>query len=263
MVRRKGFELIVFIAILVSFGAGQTFAQSLPAINQNVVIEYAQELLKIYNVQVINHYGYNLNSTISKCFPLYEATGYSFNVTVMWASNDSTRYIGFVFVPILASSLNIVVNNDSTIAYYEASILNPPISEHFNSSEFNEMVFSNDYIYSHFVADNSYGFFLRQGSGNQLFNGSSIVTGLSPFIWFANASALFADPIDNSEAAALWLFHNNQNTIPKPSTPNPVIAFITNPVFLAIIAIISLAIGILAVIPRRKSQHSKKKSGRS
>jgi hypothetical protein len=252
--RRKGLEVIVFIATFGLFGVCQTCAQSpfqtltqpLPTINQSVVTQYAENFLSSYNALIIQNYRPNHDPTIMRHFRFYEAIGYSFNVTIMWVANDSTRYIGFIFVPILASSPKITVNNSTTLA---------------------DVYFLGDNDIANINANNNYGLLVDGMSSvsfnNSITNGFEITGyGTSPYIWMANASHLFADPLGSSAGAAQMLFNQDQNTIPKPSTPNPFIAFVTNPLVQAIVEFIGLPsslIAILGLILHRKSHHPKKK----
>lgn len=160
--------------------------QPAPWISQSIVTQYVNNLIDTYNAKVTATYGLHPDFTITDNFKLYHASDHSFNVTVVRYNDSSNIAIGFVFVPIISPAPVIVIDNTATVCELTYPICIP------------------------FAPNNDLGFAVRQSA----YNGSR-GAGYGPFIWIANATTLFADPLVSSAEAADSLFRNDQKAVPS------------------------------------------------
>jgi hypothetical protein len=178
---------VLLVALITLLGSQSVVAQSSPWVNRTIVTQYVDNLIVSYNALVTMHYGYYPNSTVLNHFRLYHAIGYSFNVTVMKWNSTTTAFVGFVFIPIISSSPQIVIDNNGTVLH----LLYPLAPES---------------MFNFIKPNNTLGFATEQGVSIG-FNGTRIV----PFIWVANATTMFANPMMSSADAANYLFQVGQS----------------------------------------------------
>jgi hypothetical protein len=209
-------------------------------------------LIDSYNALVTVHYGYYPNSTVLNHFRLYHAIGYSFNVTVMKWNSTTTAFVGFVFIPIISVSPQIVIDNNNTVLHL--TYPNAP------ESWFSSLIKPN----------NTLGFAIEQGTSVGT-NGTRIV----PFIWVANATTMFANPQMSSADAANYIFRQAQSgytqnltqaTISSQSANSPpsgIIGWVGSltitQVFLGIVAILIAYFGGIRPIVQLSNEKERKK----
>ena len=181
------FPLLVVLVIL--FSSQSAFAQS-DWINRTLVTQYVNNLLDTYNALVNQNYGYYPNSAVLNRFRLYHAVGYSFNVTAMKFNSTTTAFVVFVFVPIMAASPLIIIDNNHTFIHFQYPNL-PKSMEPAMSSLLKP--------------NNTLGIIQVQATSVSP-NG----TRLAPRIWIANATTMFANIMQSSADAANYIFKSDQ-----------------------------------------------------
>jgi hypothetical protein len=232
----RAFQVAALVALLSIPETGVAIGQQTSWITQDVATEYVKNLLSTYNADFTATYGSSVNPNFTKDFRLYQSYGYSFNVTVMRWIPNSTDFIAFIFNPI--NSFSPIVTIDSN------SYLQPILFLQFPT------------FLAHPKLNNNLGFAQRQSA----YNGTS-GAGYGPFIWIANSTTLFADPMTSSAQTANFLFRNDQSAVPPPNPPNPILDFLSNPWVLAIIGIVGFVASILYIneVVRRRLHPPKKK----
>jgi len=233
--------LAIIVLSLLSFNR-TTVAQPYPSISGTVAREYVNNLLTNYNALITSDYGVHPSSTVTDYFQLYHAVGYSFNVTVMkWDNNTDYPFFGFVFIPILSNSLLVTVNNDTTACDYVLSSPGFPPPDAAACSAFQ------------LRPDNDLGVVMPQAAGNGTYGAST-----SPFLWLANATTLYANPLASSAQAGQLLFQDDQRAYVPPPTPtllDQLVSFIQTYIIIWLFGIVGAVAGAAYLYDRRKGHH--------
>lgn len=189
--RATRISISVLLVVLITLLGSQSIAsQSSDWVERIVVTQYVKNLLDTYNSLVNLYYGYYPDSHVLDRFRLYHAVGYSFNVTVMRFNSTTKAFVVFVFVPIMAASPLVIINNNDTFIHFQY----PNLSESFESS-----------MSALLKPNNTLGI-IQVGGTSVGPNG----TRLASRVWIANATTLFANIMKSSADAANSIFEGDQ-----------------------------------------------------
>jgi hypothetical protein len=183
-------RFLVLLALITLLGLQSVASQSSDWIDRTVVTQYVKNLLDTYNSLVNLNYGYYPDAHVLDRFRLYHAVGYSFNVTVMRFNSTTKAFVVFVFLPIMAASPLVLIDNNDTFIHIQF----PNLPESLESA-----------MSSLLRPNNTLGIIQVQGTSVGP-NG----TRLAPRIWIANATTMFANIMTSSADAANYIFKSDQ-----------------------------------------------------